>query len=431
MILIFYIISILNAFEIVEQSNNISVCSGETVEIFVLADKDNLNYQWYKDGVKIDFNTSNIILNNVNSSISGDYYCEVKDLNTNKSVESSLITVNIKNKSEILTKENEVILFENQIANLKCEINDLFENSQSNFKWYDKNWNLINDDFNIAGSKSNLLSIKPLNKSLDKVYCVLSGDCGTDTAIFNFQYYDILLPDLQNRTICEDYEINLKFEIFETRLLKFPNDYTIKVYNEKGIILNTYTTYKDYEIEFVVDDIMTIEKTGKYKCDIEFEGKTISFDLLELSIYKNTKLIKKNDDLLTYKEGERISLFLEATGNIQNYIWLKDGVQVGTTENPIFYKHNTRKEDSGTYTCIAKNFCKDTTFFMAEVEVIENAIYLSRYDIEKQKQNIDFLVDLYGNIYYLSEKNQFRNINNGLYIVKFSDNTIKKYFKYE
>ena len=427
MITIYIILcSFLNSFEIVEVSNNVSVCENEFAQIYVLADSDNLQYQWFKDGIELlDQKNSSVVFEKLTFENSGRYFCRVTDL-LNVSKESKEILVNSKSKTNIINKTNNISSFEGQTLRLKCDINDVSEQI-IDAKWYDNKWNLINNDDRFSGANSNLLSIKDLTISDSIYYCVIEGDCGKDTASYSIDFYNIKAPFKYLTTICENHEFEYKFTIEEINKKSLPSNFNISLRNTNGEDINYISQYLDNKIEITIKEVMTNKLTGKYFCEITFAGRTFKYEVADLSIYNDTKLVNKSNDFISLKEGSDLTLIFSATGNIQRYVWYKDGILLDTTKTTYYNKKQVLKEDSGIYTCLVKNFCKDTTYFISEVEVTENAMPLS-VELLNNLDNIEYIVDCYGSIVLSKDYNSLRN---GLYIVKFKDKKYKKYFKHE
>lgn len=425
--LILILNSFLASFEIVDVSYNISTCENEDIIIIVSADAENLDYQWYKDGVTLENETNNaIVFKNITFVNSGVYFCEVTDQLNNVTKLSREIILNAKPKTSITNKVNSIYAFEGQNLRLKCDLSDISEND-IDAKWYNNKWELINNNDKFSGAKSNLLGINELLFSDSLYYCVIEGDCGKDTASYFINFYELKAPGRYISTICEDYEFDYKFTIDEKNKKKLPNDFKIKISNDKGEDINFYTQYLGNSLEVTIVDIMTKKLTGKYTCEISFSNKTFAYEVADLSIYNNTKLVNKSDDFISLKEGDDLTLLFSATGNIQKYIWFKDNLLLDTTSNGFYTKKQVTKENSGIYTCLVKNFCKDTTFIISEVEVVENAYPLS-IGLLNSNKNIELIIDAYGRII---NHRDYALLRNGLYFIKFNDNKYKKFFKYD
>ena len=419
--------SFLTSFEIVDVSNNVSTCEKMNIIIFITADAENLDYQWFKDGIALQNETNNAILfNNITFDKSGMYFCEVTDQLNNVTKLSREIILNAKPKTNITNKVNNIYVFEGQTLRLKCDLSDISEND-IDAKWYNNKWELINNNDKFSGAKSNLLGINELLFSDSLYYCVIEGDCGKDTAIFHLDYYKIKLSQKTSKTVCQGYDVNVTFSISELNKKVLPSNFNVNVYNSNGEKINFISEYLAYYIKVNLDEKMTSKLIRKLHCDINFSNKVLTSEIAELSIYNNTKLSIKTIDFLNLKEGNDLTLLFSATGNIQKYIWYKDNVLMDTTNNGLYFKKQVTKEDSGVYTCLVKNFCKDTTFFISEVLVEENAYPLS-VELLNNNQNIELIVDAYGRII---NHRDYALLRNGLYFIKFNDNNYKKYFKYD
>lgn len=429
MILFIIIYNLMFSFEIIDQSQNISQCENTSAIIYVLSNSENLEYNWFKDGVElIQENKNSISFDNLTFSVSGHYWCIIKNTTTNTIKYSNPIIVNIKKKTEIINKNINLAVFPNQTLKMKVDINDDFQSEESHIRWYDKSWNQLQNNKLISGSKSNLLTIKDVSDNQDKYYCVVNGDCGLDTAIFNLKYFNLALPQPASKTICENAPININLEINETNGLTLPDNYKIKIYNNERELKISTKIINDI-ISININEEMTIDKVGTYFCDINFENKNYSFKAFDLSVYLKTILENKSEDYITLKEGQNLNLFINVKGNIQNYIWLKNGIPIDTTNSNLLSINQALKEDSGTYSCIVKNFCQDQEFIISEVEIIENETILSIKDIKIQE--IILLTDIFGNKYNHKDYNNLHTLKNGLYLIKHSNGKTTKIIKYE
>jgi hypothetical protein len=429
MVLFLFLLNLCYSFEIIDQSKNISQCEKTSAFLYVIANADNLEYQWYKDGIVIPNAKSNYLnFENLSYSNSGFYWCIVKNSQNSVTKYSELIQINVKRKTEILNKQNISYVFPEQYFTLKAEINDDFTEKSSKIKWFDRFWNELYDNDTISGANSNLIGIKKLRIFDYEFYCVVDGDCGSDTAEFIVGLYQLERPSKITRTICENAHIYISFDFSEVNNLIYPNDFTVRFYNENNE-LNTDLEYFGSSFRVTVNDKMTKDKVGKYNCEIKFKHQTYNFELLELSIYLNTVLQNKSEDFISLKEGQDLNLFINASGNIQSYYWFKDGLSFESTNSNSIRKTQVLKEDTGIYTCIVENFCNREEFFISDVEVIENEIVLSINDINVSQ--IYLISDILGNIYNINNYNDLHNLKKGLYLIKLKNGINLKFVKYE
>ncbi len=430
MIFFILILNFLSAFEIVQQSQNQQFCENEQVQIFVLVNEDNLNYQWFKDDILINLETNSTInFNNIKFENSGKYYCTVS--NSSQTLTSDEFIINIIPKTEIINKVNNLTFFNNEIANLHCRLTDNSKELNHKISWYDAKWNILQDNEIIDGATSNLLSIKLDSTKLKKYYCIVDGDCNSDTAEFKINYYKPIFPKSIAKTICEDSIINLKFLIIDANQGTFPPVTSSKIYNSNGEILYHHISQDKSEIKFETLEIMKKYKTGAYFCDISFGNEYYSFKILDLSIYEKTRLVSKSDDYIELKTGEDLNLNIQATGNIQSYDWYKEDSLILSSKDPNYLKKQITKIDAGKYYCKVKNFCQDSTFLISEIEIKDNSPYLSVLEFKSFKSKIIKIVDVQGREY---NYNFSELLNNQLYFViiqKDNSYNIYKFIKYE
>lgn len=430
MIFFILIFNFLSAFEIVQQSQNLQTCENEQIQIFVFANEDNLSYQWFKDDIQLsNENNSAVIFENIKFENSGKYYCIVSS--STQTLKSDEFILNIIPKTEIINKINNLTFFNNEVVNLHSILSDNSKELSHKISWYDAKWNNLSNNDIIDGARSNLLSIKLDSTKLKKYYCIVEGDCNSDTAEFNINFYKPIFPKGTAKTICEDSIINLEFLITDANKGTFPPVTSSKVYNSKGEILKHFVSQDKSEVKIETLDAMKKSKTGSYFCDISFDNEHYSFKILDLSIYEKTKLVSKSDVYIELKTGEDLNLNIQATGNIQSFEWYKEDSLILSSKDPFYQKKQVTKIDAGKYYCKVKNFCQDSTFLISEVEIKDNSPYLSVLEFQNLKENIIKIVDLQGREY----QNNFSELtNNHFYFVitqKGNSYNVYKFIKYE
>lgn len=429
MIFIFLILNIIYSFEIIVQSQNINICEKNQVQLYVLVNEANLNYKWFKDGVELtNENSPSLVFPQASFDDVGVYKCEIS--NQNQTIISKAIVLNVIPKTEVINRINNLNVFHNGNVDLFCELSDNSKNLKNKITWYDSQWNTIKDSKTIDGAYSNILSLMPDSTILHKYYCVVEGDCNSDTATYNLNYFNFKYPKSITTTICEDSTIKFDFDLVENKSRIIPKINKSTIINQKGIELNHNIIIENNILKISINDLMNADKTGKYKAILHFPGKIIEFNLLDLSIYLKTKLISKSDDYIELKAGQDLNLALNATGNIQEYEWYRNDSLVIKGKNPEFQKKQVTKNDAGIYTCKIINFCEQKTYFISEVNVTDNSTYLSVNDLKSNKLNIISIYDIQGREYYsISDLN-----NNKMYFILYNnDNDIilSKYIKYE
>lgn len=414
MIIYFLILNLIYSFEIIDQSKDIFVCENDNANLYVLANDINLSYEWYKDGYKlINYNTPSILIDSPSYSDEGIYKCLISD--GNKVISSKPIVLKINPNTEFIYSDKSLYSFDGSSINLHAELTDNSKDQDVNFNWYDLNWNLIADNEIFEGSKSNILSIKLDSNLNKKFFCVVEGQCNTDTSSFNLDYYKFKYPKLITRTICEDSLINFQFILEEINKINMPSIDRIEIFNSKGINLDFAFKVQDNFLEIETNDTMRLNNTGFYSAHVYFQNKVIEFPILDLSVYRKTSLISKSDDFIELLAGQDLNLSINVSGNIQEFEWYKDNLLIETNKSGEFEKKQVTKDDSGIYSCKVKNFCQDSTFFISEVNVKDNSYYLSVQEFKNFQDYILNIFDVTGRSYSLNEFDY--NYKNKLYFV--------------
>jgi hypothetical protein len=283
--------------KIIEQPKSITECQGKQVTLSVDAMSDEnskLNYQWYKDNKIIpNASTPFLTFESINYENSGTYFCRIKSLGSETSVDSHpaamyvLIPTSITKQPEDI-RFNDVFLDSNIILSFDAHINGMTieeaisVNEYVKIDWFtivDKSVYILNDDETFNGTKSNNLSIK-LSKVKDTSYyfAVVEGKCGSDTTrivcvIKNLKGF-LLTINTQDITVCENEIISLKSET-NTNLKNMKIEYRWykegKPLNYKGNLKGIFTD------ELIFDPIM-LQDAGKYR--IEAQIKELNYRIL-------------------------------------------------------------------------------------------------------------------------------------------------------
>ncbi|XP_030014280.1 carcinoembryonic antigen-related cell adhesion molecule 1-like [Sphaeramia orbicularis] len=100
--------------------------------------------------------------------------------------------------------------------------------------------------------------------------------------------------------------------------------------------------------------------SGSYSCQA-FNSKTIRNETSEplfISVLKNISDVSVTSSTALPVEGQSLNLTCDASGSVFTKEWMKDGSNLNSTDNIMFYDNNTvlslknlSRKDSGRYTC--------------------------------------------------------------------------------
>ncbi len=162
--------------EILDQSLNTKVCTGENVQLYVTAKGESLSYQWEKDKQDIGgANGTKLALENISKEHEGTYVCKVKDI-CDHTTFSKDISVSISDETTIISEHRELFLTENQELKITAEV--LGDNLK--YQWYKNDLKLENGN-RISGVNENELLITNLSsRDIGSYSLIVDGRCDDD-----------------------------------------------------------------------------------------------------------------------------------------------------------------------------------------------------------------------------------------------------------
>ena len=197
---------------IISQSGSITICQNQDCELKIDALGYNLTYQWYKDGIILDRERSNVLsFSNISYSQSGVYTCKIMTEGSCDETFSNPIPVYVATKTDFVQKPNDVqysvyeALKEEKTTgrmSAKIHVNNIEDLKNIKFQWWKDSIMLqpyengggygwlwpysikfkVQDDARITGSTSQTLQIRDMVwGDRANYYCVATGLCGSDT----------------------------------------------------------------------------------------------------------------------------------------------------------------------------------------------------------------------------------------------------------
>lgn len=419
---------LLNA-NIIDQSKDISVCKGDEISLFVRASGTISSYQWYKDDLPINFNTSGLIIEESKFADAGNYHCQIikeTDQGT-ETLFSDRISVDVNQNTQVVSIDRD-IRFEGdeQIWTFYADVHD-DDLNENIFRWeFDSAIGNIEEIPGYSGIYSNFLVVRFKTKEnnfdyVRKLRFIADGDCGVDTAFTEIVDLNLSItggnPDV---TLCEFDSISLKYKIdfdLPTELSERPlrvdllrNDAVIS-----SELVNLKNTVGSESVEF---SVTALENTvGFYRAEAAFETSQVksSSDTNRISYYPDIVINDRSNEPFSIRVGQPIKLRIWAEGSISHYIWIKepnDTLKFG--DQPFYEVLSSKPEDEGDYRCILKSQCGDTTLFFTVV-FKENAIEENFLSVKQVIEKYNFGENKFYSI--TGREVDPRDLKKGLYFV--------------
>lgn len=179
---------------LINQTQGLTLCPGDSVTLTVLASGTNLRYQWEKDGQPLAGATSHQLhLSSVNPRSSGIYRCHVFGGGACSDLITEAITVVVRPVLTITRQPGTIYAGLGKTAQLTIETN--VTDPQATYQWYRGSQPII-DNNRITGSRTATLTIRNIQRADygTNYYCVVTTSCGTvtsDTGIIRFTGIEI------------------------------------------------------------------------------------------------------------------------------------------------------------------------------------------------------------------------------------------------
>ncbi|MBK7094990.1 MAG: immunoglobulin domain-containing protein [Saprospiraceae bacterium] len=163
--------------KIVSQPSPLKICAGETATFTILAEGDNLKYQWKKDEVTLaGANQNTYKITTVKTSDSGSYTCSVSGAGGDLISNAALLTVNV--KPEISVQP----VSQNAAKGADAKFSVTATGTIETYQWFKDGVKLTNG-LKYSGTTTSELKIVNVNEA-DKgsFNCVITGPCGSVTS---------------------------------------------------------------------------------------------------------------------------------------------------------------------------------------------------------------------------------------------------------
>ncbi len=221
------------------------LCEGDSIKFSVSSKGSKLKYQWKFNDFPIEGATDTILsLGNLRPSNSGKYKVSISGT-CPPNIESKEVTLKIIPKTKTISQSKDTIIKLNEDLDLyvQCEGENL------KYQWY-------KNDSRLLGERNKTLKITKVTRMDEGSYfCIIEGDCGTDTSKTINVSVDTNISRI-NYSIKPD---QLIISCSENKLqIKLPkqieaNDLIFKIYDILGNIVLTKEIISSQQNEFHVD----------------------------------------------------------------------------------------------------------------------------------------------------------------------------------
>lgn len=285
--------------KITNLTKSMKVCTNENIELKVVAEGNNLSFQWYKNGSIINGQTNpNLNITNATLNDEGTYFVSIQGECGNP-VNSPPITIDVRSELKIIKMIESFEICTNDSINIQFEV----EGEDLTFSWYKNDVLIENNQSTI------LIKGSELNKS-SQYYVIVSDSCGNSiqSDIFTVKILNNIQIDSQTTS----------FEAFEGSF----NKLFVQILNDENA---TYSWFKDDVLleeqtnnEIIFENI-TFSDSGSYYCIIDGQCNSIQSEEIIVSVLES-----KSGPNLTFKTSsynfDQIPVGEVVTRNLENYI---------------------------------------------------------------------------------------------------------------
>nr|XP_033958114.1 hemicentin-1-like [Pseudochaenichthys georgianus] len=297
------------------------------------------NYTWYKDDEEEKEAGSSLVLNNVEPSSSGDYYCAAK--NEHGDQNSTLIRLDIQYPPKNTSVSYSATVQEGSLLNLTCDGNA----NPAVYTWYKVNGGQVTD---VGSGKRFSTTVSEVDKQF---YCKVSNRYGTQNS--SITQIDVQFPPKETTIITQH-----KGPLLEG------SSVSLLCKSRANPPVTNYTWYKDDEEEKEAGSSLVINNvepssSGDYYCAAKNEHGDQNSTLIRLDIQylpKNTSV--SVDPSGPVQDGSSVTLTCTSIANpaAVNFTWFRAArreEKVMGSERDLTFNVTKLSEDQ--YYCEALN----------------------------------------------------------------------------
>lgn len=384
---------------ITSQPADLVLCEGNNANLTLVAEGDNLQYQWQKDLINIPGATGTTLsLINVSAADEGFYSCMI----------TSACGNNLFSNQVQLSVDNYPVIISNPISLLRCESDNAnftvnATGSGISYQWQ-KNGVDLTDGARISGTQSNSLSIDQVNGSdVGNYSCIITGSCSTISTNPATLSVD---TSLAITTQPENVETCLNSNVFFT-VTAAGNNLSFQWFKD-GINLSGETGST-----LVINNIQNTH-AGNYTCVVSNScGRTVTSVPAALSISESVSITLQPSDIRLC-EGDNAVFTTQAAGDGLLYQWELNGAILtdhdnisGTSSNVLIIQQITDLNE-GVYNCLVTGFCGNERSVPASL-VVDDKLKLTEQPLGNtvcEGENVQFRVVAEGVMNYQWQKDE-------------------------
>lgn len=329
---------------ITSQPTNASVTAGTDATFTVVATGDDLEYQWFKDGVAIDGATSaTLTVSSVGSEDVGSYY--VRITNPNGNVTSASATLSLQSSTAPVVTTPPASQTKNEGATLTLTV-AASGKSPLSYQW-------TKDGADIAGQTSSTLRITPVQRSTAGVYRVrVTNDLGSttsDPANVTVHFKPEIQIQPSSGTLDQGQQVTLTVGAVgtvEPDGTVTASDLTYKWFKDGSTaVLSTTSTLTIFNLRAT--------DAGRYYVVVSNSAGSTQSAYATLTVNTAPSVDLPATTIATF--GQSLTLTPTVTGTTPlTYKWLKDGVDTGIT-TATYTIGTVAVSDAATYTVQVTN----------------------------------------------------------------------------
>ncbi|MFO7368830.1 MAG: immunoglobulin domain-containing protein [Bacteroidales bacterium] len=384
---------------ITSQPSDVVLCEGNNANMSIVAEGDNLQYQWQKDHAHIPGATGTTLsLINVSEADEGFYSCIITNTCGNS----------IFSNQVLLTANNYPVIISNPVDLLRCEGDNAnftvnVTGSAISYQWQKNGINLT-DGVRISGTQSSSLSISQVNGTdIGNYTCVITGSCSavsTHPAALSVDTSLAITSQPDNVETCLN--SNVFFTISATG--NNPSFQWLK----DGINLPGATGST-----LVINNVQNTH-AGNYSCVVSNScGRTVTSDPANLSINESVLIIQQPSNIQLC-EGENAIFTIQASGDGLLYQWelngaiLADHDNISGTSTNVLIIQQINELNEGIYNCLVTGFCGNERSVPASL-MVDDKLNLTEQplgDTVCEGGNVQFRVVAEGVVNYQWQKDE-------------------------
>ncbi|AWA31206.1 hypothetical protein HYN48_14490 [Flavobacterium magnum] len=368
------------------------ICEGESFTLNVTASGDNLTYEWKRQGVTVQNGPSNtFVKNNALLADLGDYNVIVHG--TCDDVTSSTVTVSIAPGPHFLTQPT---VDPNYCtgSDIRLEVTTDNTDASTTYDWR-------RNGVSLGAPSSNtydILGITAAENNANYTVVVTNPGCGSITSIpvtINVLKDTQILTQPVSGDVCQTGQINLTVAAEGDNL--------------------QYTWRRDNQVvqsgpsnAYIVNNPDPLTDSGSY--DVIVTGtcgspSSVTSAAAMVKVYQTPVILTQPQapptDLCA---GMTLSLSVVASGDITQYQWKRNGVNVGTNSPTYTDSATVASEVADVYVCILSNpLCGEVSTDPVSVKVNQPPI-ITQQPVSKTVcvgEPIDLIIEVTGNVTYV------------------------------